>query len=137
MARSKRLSPDPFPLTIDHLSVHGRGLASLEGKQLQVHDALAGESVMVKYLFGRRMRGQAETLEVVTPSADRITPRCPHFGNCSACSLQHLDHTAALAFKQRVMLDRIGDEPREYALAELVEAYLDNCASGKPVSEWS
>ena len=41
------------------------------------------------------------------------------------------------AMWQRITLDRIGDEPREFALAELVEAYLENCASGRPVSEWS
>ena len=37
---------------------------------------------------------------------------------------------------QRRTLERIGDKPRSAALAELVEAYLERCASGRPVSEW-
>ena len=37
---------------------------------------------------------------------------------------------------QRRALERMGEKPRREALAELVEAYLEQCASGKPVSEW-
>lgn len=37
---------------------------------------------------------------------------------------------------QRRTLERMGETPRPAALAELVEAYLAQCATGKPVSEW-
>ena len=37
---------------------------------------------------------------------------------------------------QRRTLERMGEKPRPEALAELVEAYLEQCATGKPVSEW-
>lgn len=37
---------------------------------------------------------------------------------------------------QRRTLERMGETPRPEALAALVEAYLEQCASGKPVSEW-
>jgi 23S rRNA (uracil1939-C5)-methyltransferase len=110
MARRKKLSPDPFETRILKLLENGRGDCLHKDRPLQVHGALPGETVMARYLFGRRMRGQAETLEVLEPSADRIEPRCPHFGTCSACSLQHLDPHAQLAFKQETMLGHLREE---------------------------
>ena len=110
MARRKKLSPEPFQVAIRELLENGRGTAIHEDKTLQVHGALPGESVMARYLFGRRMRGQAETLEVLEPNTDRIKPRCPNFGNCSACSLQHLESSAQLEFKQQFMLDHLREQ---------------------------
>lgn len=110
MARRKKLSPDPFEIKITHLLENGRGRGVYKEKELQVHGALEGEKVMARYLFGRRMRGQAETLEVMEPSELRIEPRCPHFGTCSACTLQHLDSDSQLDFKQQTMLDYLEDQ---------------------------
>ena len=56
-------------------------------------------------------------MAVIEPSAERVTPRCPHFGVCGGCALQHLSPVAQLAFKQTQLLenlDRIGGvTPRE------------------------
>ncbi len=62
---------------------------------------------MARYLFGRRLRGQAQTMEVLQASKNRVEPPCPHFGTCSACVLQHLDHGEQLAFKQQTMLGHL------------------------------
>jgi 23S rRNA (uracil1939-C5)-methyltransferase len=110
MVRSKKLSPDPFDLEIHSLLENGRGSTVHEGKSLQVHGALTGEKVNARYLFGRRMRGQAETLEVLQPSDDRIEAKCPHFGTCSACTLQHFDYDKQLAFKQKTMLRYLSEQ---------------------------
>jgi 23S rRNA (uracil1939-C5)-methyltransferase len=107
MARRKKLPAEPIEVQIRTLLENGRGSAIHGENQLQVFDALPGETVMARYLFGRRMRGQAQTVEVLTPSNDRIEPRCPHFGSCSACTLQHLGHPAQLAFKQDSMLQHL------------------------------
>jgi 23S rRNA (uracil1939-C5)-methyltransferase len=109
MARRKKLSPEPFTIKIDQLLQNGRGSGVHEEKALQVHGGLPGETVQAKYLFGRRMRGQAETLEVLEASAERIEPRCPHFGTCSACVVQHLDYDQQLAFKQKTLLRHFQD----------------------------
>ncbi|MFT5139534.1 MAG: 23S rRNA (uracil1939-C5)-methyltransferase [Lysobacterales bacterium] len=107
MARRKKLSPDPFKIEIQSLLENGRGSTVYESKNLQVYGALAGESVMARHMFGRKMRNQAETLEVLKPSTQRVEPRCPHFGTCSACTLQHLDYAAQLQFKQKTLLSNL------------------------------
>jgi 23S rRNA (uracil1939-C5)-methyltransferase len=104
MGRRKNLSPEPFEIRIDALLENGRGTGEHADRRLEVHGALPGEAVMARYLFGRRMRGQAQTLEVLEPSQYRVAPRCPHVGVCSACSLQHLAPAAQIDFKQDVLL---------------------------------
>jgi len=79
-------------------------MALHENKTLRIYDALQGEVVSARYLFGRSQRGKAETLEVVLPSEHRVEPRCPHFGYCGACSLQHMSMEAQLATKQAGLL---------------------------------
>ena len=110
MGRSrKKLSDQPFELDIISLDSKGLGLAAHNEKNLKVLDALAGEKVIARYLFGRSQRGKAETLEVLQPSADRVEARCPHFGYCGACSLQHMSMDAQLARKQALLLKCLKD----------------------------
>lgn len=105
--RRKKLSDQPFEVDILSLDPKGLGVAEHEGKQVKVFDALPGERVMARYLFGRSFRGKAETLEILRASDDRVEPRCPHFGVCSACSLQHMSVDAQLAYKQATLLDQL------------------------------
>ncbi len=110
MARRKRLPTEPFEARIDALNEQGRGTCNHDGSALEVRDALPGERVRARHLFGRRFRGQAETIEVLEASGSRSAPFCPHYGTCSACALQHLDIAAQLEFKQRVLLDHLATE---------------------------
>jgi 23S rRNA (uracil1939-C5)-methyltransferase len=110
MGRSrKKLSDQPFELDIGELDSKGLGLAVFNEKKLHAYDALPGEKVIARYLFGRSQRGKVETLEVLQSSADRVEPLCPHFGNCGACSLQHLSMDAQLARKEKALLRNLKD----------------------------
>ena len=105
MGRSrKKLSDQPFELDISALDSKGLGLAELEGRKLHVFDALPGERIIARNLLGRSNRGRVETLEVLRPSSDRVKARCPSFGYCGACSLQHMSMDAQLARKQAALL---------------------------------
>jgi 23S rRNA (uracil1939-C5)-methyltransferase len=108
MGRSrKKLSDQPFEVDIKSLDAKGMGITEHEGKRLKVYDALPGETVSVRYLFGRSQRGKAECLEVISPSADRIEPRCPHFGYCGGCSLQHMSMQAQLTRKEAKLFQQL------------------------------
>lgn len=120
MGRSrKKLSDQPFELEISSLDTKGLGLAALGEKNLRVFDALPGEKVVARNLFGRKNRGRVETLEVLQPSADRVQARCPSFGNCGACSLQHMSMDAQLARKQDALLKSL----KETGFVEPAEVY--------------
>ena len=110
----KKLPAEPFEVDAGPLDREGRALADHGDRRLTVHGALPGETVQARYLFGRRFRGQAETLEVLSPAPSRVPPACPHFGTCGACALQHLGTEGQLAFKQDLLaglLDDAGVQP--------------------------
>lgn len=110
MGRSrKQPSLEPFELEISALDAKGLGLAVRGEKQLRVFDALPGEKVVARNLPGRSNRGRAETLEVLRVSGDRVGARCPEFGNCGGCSLQHMSMDAQLARKQAALLQTLLD----------------------------
>ena len=94
-------------LTIESLDQEGRGIGRADGKVIFVEGALAGERV--SYLSRRKKASYeiAEVVEVLSESASRVTPRCPHFGVCGGCSMQHLDVATQVAVKQRVLEDNL------------------------------
>jgi 23S rRNA (uracil1939-C5)-methyltransferase len=96
---------------IEDLSHDGRGVTTHQDKKVFVHDALPGERVNVRVTDRRRNYDEGETLEIIEPSPDRIEPRCPHFGQCGGCSLQHLDPAKQIEAKHHALvqnLERIG-----------------------------
>ena len=95
-------------LTVESLDLEGQGVAhDAAGKVVFIDGALAGESVQVEV---RRRKAQWERGTMVArrrESPQRVVPRCPHFGRCGGCRLQHLHVSAQLATKQRALEDAL------------------------------
>jgi 23S rRNA (uracil1939-C5)-methyltransferase len=94
-----------FELDIVDLSHDGRGVGRIDGKAVFVSGALTGERVRATMLKRKRSFDQAELLEVLQASPDRVEPGCPHFGRCGGCALQHLAPAAQILAKQQVLLE--------------------------------
>ena len=90
---------------IESLDHEGRGVARVDGKTVFVNGALPGESVRFQRTRRQRRHDEAEVVEVLRASAQRVEARCRHFGICGGCSLQHLEHAAQLEAKARVVAD--------------------------------
>jgi 23S rRNA (uracil1939-C5)-methyltransferase len=102
----------------------GRGVAHIDGKAIFVVGALAGERVKIKFTGKHRRYDEAVVEEILVASPDRVTPRCPHFGVCGGCALQHLSPEAQIAGKQRVLmenLERIGKVEPQHTLPPLTD----------------
>jgi 23S rRNA (uracil1939-C5)-methyltransferase len=89
------------------LAHDGRGVARDAGKAVFIDGALAGERVRYRVFKRRRQLDEAGLVEILSPSPDRVLPRCAHFGICGGCSLQHLSAPAQLEAKQRQLLDNL------------------------------
>jgi 23S rRNA (uracil1939-C5)-methyltransferase len=97
---------------IESLDHEGRGVTHVGGKAVFVDGALPGESVSFRRTRRQRRHDEAAVVEVLRPSPERVAPRCPHFGTCGGCALQHLAHGAQLEAKGRIVaeaLERIGN----------------------------
>jgi len=94
-------------VTVESLDHEGRGIAHCEGKVIFIEGALPGERVT--YSSYRKKPGfeMAQVVDIIKPSFMRVTPRCPHFGVCGGCSMQHLEPRAQVAAKQRVLEDNL------------------------------
>ncbi|MGZ8364085.1 MAG: class I SAM-dependent RNA methyltransferase [Caulobacteraceae bacterium] len=82
----------------------GQGDGLAEGP-VHVPFTLPGERVVVRVAEGR-----GELISVLEPSAERVTPPCPHFGRCGGCALQHWDHAPYLAWKRDKIITALARE---------------------------
>jgi 23S rRNA (uracil1939-C5)-methyltransferase len=95
-------------LRIESLDLEAQGVAhNAEGKVVFVDDALPGEEVRVAVRRRKNAWEQASAVELRAESAQRVVPRCPHFGVCGGCKMQHLDVAAQVAVKQRALEDAL------------------------------
>lgn len=109
MARSRknRTPQEPVTANVTSLSHEGRGICKIDGKSHFVFNALPEETVEFKITSSRRNYCEGETLNVITPSAKRIEPKCKFFGLCGGCSLQHMSHEDQVSHKQQSVLEMI------------------------------
>lgn len=89
--------------TIESLDHEARGITRLDGKTIFVEGALPGERVDYVSLRQKPTYEVARMERILKSSPDRVVPKCPHFGVCGGCSMQHLDSAAQVAVKQRVL----------------------------------
>ncbi len=99
--------PDAPTLVVESLDHEGRGVAHVDGKVVFVDGALAGERVRYASRKKKASYELADVGEILKASASRVVPRCPHFGVCGGCSMQHLDAASQVAVKQRVLEDSL------------------------------
>ena len=98
-------------VTIEKLIYGGEGLAHHEGATVFVPFVLPGEVAGVTPVEQKKKFIRARLDKVVTPSASRIAPKCPHFGICGGCDYQHISYEPQLEFKKEILretLRRIG-----------------------------
>ena len=108
MARKQREAETGLIVSVTH---DGRGIVAGDGKKVFVAGALAGERVRYVRRKRRRNFDEAELLEVLEPSADRLDARCAAFGRCGGCSLQHVSVATQRQIKSQALedcLERIG-----------------------------
>ena len=84
--------------TVCALTHEGEGVVR-GGKTAFVAGALPGERIRFRRARRHRQHDEGELLEVLEPAAQRVVPRCAHFGVCGGCALQHLAPEAQLAAK--------------------------------------
>lgn len=121
MSRGKRLRQPlgPYTAVVDDLAHDGRGVTRIEGKAVFVPEVLPGERVRVTVTHRRRKFDEGRLDDIVEPAERRVTPRCPHFGVCGGCSLQHMAPEAQIEYKQQQFLETLsrigGVQPSDVA----------------------
>ena len=92
---------------IESLDHEGHGIARADGKTLFIDGALPFEQVVYQSYRKKPNFENAQTIQVLRESFVRTKPQCPNFGVCGGCSMQHMEATAQVAAKQRVLEDNL------------------------------
>jgi 23S rRNA (uracil1939-C5)-methyltransferase len=123
------MNSELLTVTLEKLTYGGDALGRLpDGRAVFVPFALPGETVRIRLREEKRGHGRAELVEVVRAAAERIAPRCRHFGICGGCHYQHLPYELQLKAKTEILADqlrRIGkiDQPPVQAMVASPQAW--------------
>ncbi|MEN9706216.1 MAG: hypothetical protein RLZZ393_2095 [Pseudomonadota bacterium] len=110
MSRRRPTLPPPDTGVVAALNSDGAGVVR-DGKTAFVPGALPGETIRFQRRHIHKGYDDAQLLEVLQASADRVEPKCAHFNVCGGCSLQHLNHASQVAAKERELreaVERVG-----------------------------
>jgi len=101
-----RFHPQPFEyhqeleLEIGSLTNLGKGVGRYRDWVVFVSHALPGELVKARVFRNHPAFSEADLVEVLRPSPERVEPACKLFGECGGCQYQNLSYPAQLEWKR-------------------------------------
>jgi 23S rRNA (uracil1939-C5)-methyltransferase len=116
-------------LEVTALAAGGDGVARDDnGRVTFVPRTAVGDRVRVTLLEEKKSFARGELVELLTPSADRVTPPCTYFiEGCGGCAWQHIARPAQLAAKQAIVVG---------ALRKLEGVVIEPIADPAPPYGW-
>ncbi|MBI5754674.1 class I SAM-dependent RNA methyltransferase [Candidatus Peregrinibacteria bacterium] len=98
---------DILTLEITDLAFGGRGISRFEGRTVFINTAVPGDTVEVRVTTAKNRFIEAEVIKVISPSPDRIDPRCRHFSECGGCAWQMLTYDVQIAHKEKQVFSTV------------------------------
>jgi 23S rRNA (uracil1939-C5)-methyltransferase len=112
-AAVRRHRGEQIEVEIESLAFGGRGVTRCEGLVVFVSGALPGDRVRAEITKAKRRFAEARAVELLRPSADRVTDACVHEDeSCPGAPWQGLSYESQLAHKREQVdeaLRRIGE----------------------------
>ncbi len=92
--------------TISSIGYNGEGIIKYQdGTVCFVPFALLNEEVSFKVLKVNKNVAYCKLIEVLTPSKNRVEPKCSVFKKCGGCQLQHTNYETQLKIKSDIIKD--------------------------------
>jgi len=98
MQMDSELSDKVLITSIDH---EGRGIGHQNNKTLFIDNALINETIRFKALKKKKNIVFGRSEAVINASSQRVDPICDVYGICGGCSMQHIEISSQVAYKQR------------------------------------
>ena len=103
---------DEIVVDVDELSSEGKGVSRIEGGFVVFSSGvLPGDKALVKITKKKSAYAEAQLVNLLSHSHQRVTPECMHFGVCGGCKVQNLDYESQIKFKTGIVknaIQRIG-----------------------------
>ena len=103
------MSDETFELELTVMAHGGLALGRHDKQTIFVPYTIPGERIEARIVEDKGRIAFAEGVTLIEASADRVYPRCKHFGpgRCGRCQWQHIDYNAQLLLKQDVLADQL------------------------------
>jgi len=98
---------EELELRVDSLAYGGSGVARHDGFVVFVRRGLPGDVVRAQVTKVKRGFAEANAVEIVAPSPDRVDAPCAHFGACGGCRFQDYAYERQLAAKETQVRDAL------------------------------
>lgn len=93
--------------TVESLAFGGEGILRYNDFVFFIPFTIPGEKVICRVTQVKRSFGYAQIVKISQPSSFRVKPKCPYFGTCGGCQLQHLDYKKQLEYKFNAVQDAL------------------------------
>src|SRR3990167_2205382 len=81
---------------VEKFTLKGYGVAD----EVEIAHVIPGDKILFELTRKKRLPQKGRLLEIVTPSPDRVVPRCAHAGLCGGCCWQQMSYSAQLKEKE-------------------------------------
>lgn len=98
-------------IKIEDMLEDGRAFGRSEGCAVFVSGGVPGDTVRARVTKAKKSSAEAVLEEIIEPSSDRISAKCPFAGKCGGCALQELSYDAQKRLKTaqvKAKLTRLG-----------------------------
>ena len=127
MSRRRKVKPKVYEINIESLSNEGRGISHYDDKIIFTRGALPGERVIASRSLSRAKYEEADVVDILESSPDRIEPKCDVYGICGGCSFQHLSSKNQIIAKQSwlrsAFMSQAKIEPKKWLQPLQVESW--------------
>lgn len=100
---------DEIEVELTAIAHGGSALGRHANRTVFIPYTIPGERVLARIRQDKGRIAFAEGIKLLDASADRVFPRCRHFGpeRCGVCHWQHIDYDAQILLKQDVLADQV------------------------------
>lgn len=111
LEKPKGFRDHPYPyhheihLEVESVTNLGLGIARDEGWVIQIPFVLPGEKIRARIFRNNKNYSDADCIEVLQSSPNRISPKCELFGICGGCQYQSVDYKTQLDWKRNQVKD--------------------------------
>ncbi len=107
MSEKQSLIGQEIEGTVSHIAFGGKGILRYDGLVVFVPYTAVGDVVRVKVREQKKSYAEGLLVEVLEASSGRAEPKCPHFGICGGCQIQHIGYEQQLAYKRDAVVDTL------------------------------
>ncbi len=93
---------------ISDIAFGGKGLVRINGMAVFVDQAVPGDQVLIRITRKKKNYAEAQVMELLKPSSDRVHPPCAYSGFCGGCKWQFLEYAVQLKYKRQHVQESLG-----------------------------